>query len=252
MKVILLGAGKLGKQLYKSFVNNQTIDLIQWYNRSETNIISPEGIALTNSLDAIEKADLYILAVSDDVISSISKKLPTDILLIHTAGSVSIDVIKSHKRRGVWYPIQSFNDQQEIDFSEVTFGIETNKLSDKQLIYDLTKSIEAKPIDINSEQREKLHLAAVIVNNFVNHLLTQASLFCGDNELSFDLLRPLIRETFNKIDEISPQKAQSGPAIRNDKNTLKRHLELIKNPVLKKVYATLTSAIQKHHLNEKL
>lgn len=74
MKVILLGAGKLGKQLYKSFVNNQTIDLIQWYNRSETNLISPEGIALTNSLDAIEKADLYILAVSDDVISSISKK----------------------------------------------------------------------------------------------------------------------------------------------------------------------------------
>ena len=93
MKVILLGAGKLGKQLYKSFVNNQTIDLIQWYNRSETNIISAEGIALTNSLDAIEKADLYILAVSDDVISSISEKLPTDILLIHTAGSVSMDVI---------------------------------------------------------------------------------------------------------------------------------------------------------------
>ncbi|MDA9630901.1 DUF2520 domain-containing protein, partial [Flavobacteriaceae bacterium] len=82
MKVILLGAGKLGKQLYKSFVNNQTIDLIQWYNRSETNLISPEGIALTNSLDAIEEADLYILAVSDDVISSISKKLPTDILLV--------------------------------------------------------------------------------------------------------------------------------------------------------------------------
>ena len=101
-----------------------------------------EGIALTNSLDAIEKADLYILAVSDDVISNISKKLPTDVLLIHTAGSVSIDVIKSHKRRGVWYPIQSFNDQQEIDFSEVTFGIETNKLSDKQLIYELTKSID--------------------------------------------------------------------------------------------------------------
>ena len=61
-------------------------------------------------------------------------------------------------------------------------------------------------------------------------MFTQASLFCKDNELSFNLLRPLIRETFNKIDEISPQKAQSGPAIRNDKNTLKRHLELIKNP----------------------
>ena len=77
-------------------------------------------------------------------------------------------------------------------------------------------------------------------------------LFCKDNDLSFDLLSPLIRETFNKIDEISPQKAQSGPAIRNDKNTLKRHLELIKNPVLKKVYSSLTTAIQKHHLNEKL
>ena len=157
-----------------------------------------------------------------------------------------------HTRRGVWYPIQSFNNKQEIDFSEVTFGIETSKLSDKQLIYKLTNSIKAKSIDINSKQREKLHLAAVIVNNFTNHLFTQASLFCKDNRLSFDLLRPLIRETYSKIDEISPHDAQSGPALRNDKNTLKRHLELIKDPVLKKVYATLTSAILKHHLNEKL
>ena len=252
MKVILLGAGKLGKQLYRSFVNNKTIDLIQWYNRSQTNLLSPEGIALTNSLETIKKADLYILAVSDDMISSISKKLPLDILLIHTAGSISIDELSRHTRRGVWYPIQSFNNKQEIDFSEVTFGIETSKLSDKQLIYKLTNSIKAKSIDINSKQREKLHLAAVIVNNFTNHLFTQASLFCKDNRLSFDLLRPLIRETYSKIDEISPHDAQSGPALRNDKNTLKRHLELIKDPVLKKVYATLTSAIQKHHLNEKL
>jgi hypothetical protein len=83
-------------------------------------------------------------------------------------------------------------------------------------------------------------------------LFTQASLFCEDNELSFDLLRPLIRETFNKIDKISPEEAQSGPAIRNDKNTLKRHLELIKNPELKKVYKTLTASIKNYYLNEKL
>jgi|TARA_B110000285_G_scaffold47856_1_gene54063 predicted short-subunit dehydrogenase-like oxidoreductase (DUF2520 family) len=252
MKVILLGAGMLGKQLYKTFVNHPTVDLIQWYNRSETDTISPEGIALTNVLDDLEKADLLLLAVSDDALSGIAKKIHTNALVLHTAGSVSIDALHPHKRRGVWYPIQSFSNQKNIDFSVLTFGVETNNPSDKQLVLNLTKSIEAKAIDLNSDQREKLHFAAVMVNNFTNHLFTQAALFCEENNLSFNLLRPLIQETVDKIDILSPQDAQTGPALRNDQSTLKRHLELIKNPTLKAVYTTLTAAIQKHHGSEKL
>ena len=80
----------------------------------------------------------------------------------------------------------------------------------------------------------------------------QAAALCKAHQLSFDLLRPLIAETAQKIEALSPEAAQTGPALRNDTMTLQRHLEIIQDPTLKTIYNTLTTSIQKHHESSQL
>jgi predicted short-subunit dehydrogenase-like oxidoreductase (DUF2520 family) len=120
------------------------------------------------------------------------------------------------------------------------------------LLMELAQTIGSKPKILSSEQREIVHLAAVLVNNFTNHLLTQAAKLCEAHNLPFELLRPLLIETVRKTEQSTPHESQTGPALRNDQKTLSRHLKLIENPELKKIYITLTSAIQNHYENEKL
>ena len=251
MKIILLGAGKLGKQLYAAFVNHPKINLIQWYQRGTLTERSSEGIPITSSLSKIYQADIYLLAISDDSVAEVAQKLPSTALVVHTAGSVQMNVIPQ-KRKGVFYPLQSFSNNQLVDFSTIPIGIEATEEKDVTLLMELAQTIGSKPKILSSEQREIVHLAAVLVNNFTNHLLTQAAKLCEAHNLPFELLRPLLIETVRKTEQSTPHESQTGPALRNDQKTLSRHLKLIENPELKKIYITLTSAIQNHYENEKL
>ncbi len=243
MRIILIGAGKLGNQLYKSIISNKVVKIIQWVNRSAKKNETPEGISIVKKASNLENIDLYLLAVSDDSISTISGSLPTDAFVVHTSGSQSLNTI-SQKRAGVFYPLQSFSENKDVDFSKISVGIESKIRTDVNLLKKLAKSIKASVFEINSQQRQKLHLAAVLVNNFTNHLFVEAADICKKNDLSFNLLKPMIRETFEKIETLSPQDAQTGPAIRRDEKTIIKHLKLIKSPYLKSIYKLFTSAIQ--------
>ena len=243
MRIILIGAGKLGNQLYKSIISNKVVKIIQWVNRSAKKNETSEGISIVKKASNLENIDLYLLAVSDDSISTISGSLPTDAFVVHTSGSQSLNTI-SQKRAGVFYPLQSFSENKDVDFSKISVGIESKIRTDVNLLKKLAKSIKASVFEINSQQRQKLHLAAVLVNNFTNHLFVEAADICKKNDLSFNLLKPMIRETFEKIETLSPQDAQTGPAIRRDEKTIIKHLKLIKSPYLKSIYKLFTSAIQ--------
>ena len=243
MRIILIGAGKLGNQLYKSIISNKVVKIIQWVNRSAKKNETSEGISIVKKASNLENIDLYLLAVSDDSISTISGSLPTDAFVVHTSGSQSLNTI-SQKRAGVFYPLQSFSENKDVDFSKISFGIESKIRTDINLLKKLAKSIKASVFEINSQQRQKLHLAAVLVNNFTNHLFVEAADICKKNDLSFNLLKPMIRETFEKIETLSPEDAQTGPAIRRDEKTIIKHLKLIKSPYLKSIYKLFTSAIQ--------
>ena len=251
MKIILLGAGKLGKQLYRAFVCSPEIDFVQWYDRSAKTKVSADGIPITSSLADIQEADLYLLAVSDDAISEVAVKLPHTSFVAHTAGGVPINDIPQ-KRKGVFYPIQSFSNNQKIDFSTIPFGIEASIPEDQELLIQLVSFLGASYQLLSSSQRETLHLAAVLVNNFTNHLLTQAAALCTSQKLSFELLQPLLLETVQKQEKLTPLQAQTGPALRKDQKTINRHLKLIENKDLEKIYKTLTASIQKFYENEKL
>ena len=244
MKITLIGGGKLGKQLYRVCTAASEIELVQWVVRSAERGKTPEGISLVNEVNVLHPADLYLLAVTDEVISKVAGTLPEEAFVVHTAGGVALEVLNQN-RAGVFYPLQTFSEGRNIDFSKLPIGLESKDASDLPLLEQLVQALGARSFHMNSKQREHLHLAAVLVNNFTNHLFAEAASICSQNYLPFELLNPLIQETVNKLEYLSPKAAQTGPAIRHDQKTIEKHLTLIQERSLQEIYKVVTLAIQK-------
>lgn len=249
ISVVLLGAGNVATHLYNAFSGSDQIVVKQWYNRTLSSIASySHQVAITDDLKALEGADAYIMAVSDDAISELSKQLNfEDRLVIHTSGSASIHDMDKKHRRGVFYPLQTFSKDADIDFKHVPICIETINKEDLQILKDLAEAIGSSFYKITTEQRQTLHLSAVYVNNFTNQLYRIAHEISDAKSINFDILKPLILETAKKVQNMSPYMAQTGPAKRNDKKTIKRHLKQLENEDHKAIYELLTASIKKTH-----
>ena len=243
MKITLIGGGKLGEHLYKVLISVGQVQLLKWVIRSREESLTPEGINIVNKIEQEEKCDIYLIAVSDNSIKEVVQLLPKDSFVVHTSGSISLKEIK-RDRAGVFYPIQTFTKGSDVNFSEIFVGLESKNSKDLMILKKLAKHIGSKSFVLNSSKREQLHLAAVLVNNFTNHLFAEANLICKKNNLPFDLLLPLIKETVQKVEKLSPKNSQTGPASRNDSETISKQIKLITNSRLKKIYKVLTSAIQ--------
>ena len=227
VSVLLIGNGNVATHLNNAFLDVDSIRVTQISSRK---------------LDLIPQADVTIIAVSDDAISIVSSKIKNS-FVVHTSGSVSMSDLKNKSKKGVFYMLQTFSKDKKVDFSEVPFCLEAENKKGYQLLEQLAKSIGKKIYPINSEQRKTLHVAAVFVNNFTNHLYKIGNDICEKNNVPFEILQPLINETASKIEQLSPKKAQTGPAVRNDKKTIKNHLDLLdKNQ--QKIYKTLTKSIK--------
>lgn len=249
ISVVLLGAGNVATHLYKVFKKAENVELKQWYNRSFDAISSYKNeVKTTDNLDDLEQADIYIMAVSDDSIAQLSRDLPFEGRLVaHTSGSVSIHDMDKKNQRAVFYPLQTFSKDAELDFSEIPICIEVTEKPNLQLLKDLAENLGCKPYKISTEQRQTLHLSAVYVNNFTNQLYRIAHEISDAKSINFDILKPLIMETARKVQNLSPYMAQTGPAKRNDKKTIKRHLKQIENEEHKNIYELLTASIKKTH-----
>jgi predicted short-subunit dehydrogenase-like oxidoreductase (DUF2520 family) len=247
IKTVVLGSGNVGSHLIKVFLSNSNIELLQVFNRDLNKIKSlQKNVLITNDLSKIVDADIYIIAISDDAIHEFSKSLRlNNKLIVHTSGSVSLDAIEN-KRRGVFYPLQSFSAHKEVYFKKIPICLETKEEKDLALLENLATLISNHVYKIDSNQRKKLHLAAVFVNNFVNHLYEIGHQICTDNQVPFEILLPLIKETSEKITTYNPKEVQTGPAKRNDQITIKNQLDQL-NPDHKKIYALLTESILKTH-----
>lgn len=254
ISVVILGAGNVATHLYNAFCKTKNVSVKQWFNRSLKSIDAyKNSVDITDDLLALKDADIYILAVSDDAIAKLSAQLPFENkLVVHTSGSVSVyDLDKKHKR-GVLYPLQTFSKNAEMDFKNVPICIETINKKSYPLLKELAVSLGSPTKRVNSDQRRILHLAAVFVNNFTNQLYRIGHEITESEGAEFDLLKPLILETAKKAQELSPYLAQTGPAKRNDKKTIKKHLKLLENDHHKDIYELLTASIQRTHGRKKL
>lgn len=248
IKVVLLGSGNVASHLANALASAANVDLLQRYGRSErNNSFFDPGIPFTTDLNALQKADVYIIAINDDSIEGFSKSLEhLKGLVVHTSGSVPMTAIDNKLRKGVLYPVQTFSKGKALDFKLVPLALETENEDDYRLLYELGTSISDVVIRVNSSQREKLHLSAVFANNFSNYMFLTAKDICDDHDLSFDILRPIILETAQKIMNTEPMIAQTGPARRNDNKVIEKQLLLLEGEK-KEIYRVLTNAIKKRY-----
>lgn len=228
--------------------------VVQVWGRNEENAKSLAGMLGNGSFSSdpaqlYPRADLYIMAIADDAIENLAGKLKVnDRVVVHTAGSVSKDVLKpSSKNYGVLYPLQSLR-KERIEPGEIPFLIDGNTADDLTFIFEFARTISPKVEMAGDSQRLHLHLAAVMVNNFVNHLYTRAYAYCQGAHVDFGLLLPLISETAARISNESPAHWQTGPAMRNDKATIGTHLSLLKDQGnLAKLYEVISEDILKYY-----
>jgi len=247
--VSIIGAGNVATHLFKAFAKTKTVSVKQWFSRDLNKISSFKNqVEIIDDINALTEADLYIIAVNDDAISSVSEALPfKNRLVVHTSGSVGIYDLDKKNRRAVFYPLQTFSKEAKVDFKQVPICIETIGKKDYPQLKLLAEAIGSNSYKVNSDQRKALHLAAVFVKNFTNQLYRVAHEITESEGVDFDILKPLILETAKKVQDMSPYMAQTGPAKRNDKKTIKRHLKQLENEQHKAIYNLLTNAIKKTH-----
>ncbi len=252
VKVIFLGFGNVNSHLLNALYKSTEVSVEQIFNRNYINLNSAfEDIPFTNDVSKIGEADVYIIGIPDDAIAPFSESLPfQNKLVVHTSGGAAMNVLASKNRRGIFYPLQTFSKQQKVDFENIPICIEAENANDLQLLRTLGETISNNVVEISSEKRAKLHLAAVFVNNFVNYLYQVGSEILEDEDISFQILKPLIAETASKIESLSPEAAQTGPAKRNDKKTIEKHLNLLADSPHKKLYELFTEQLNQKYGKE--
>ncbi|WP_190808517.1 Rossmann-like and DUF2520 domain-containing protein [Flagellimonas sp. S3867] len=244
--VILLGTGNLAQHLFDAFISAPNVKIEQVYGRNAEKLKRFQPQVATCSIPSeIKDADVYIIAVKDDAIVQVAEHLSSKKgIVVHTSGAKEMDCIPI-PNRGVFYPLQTFTEGKPLDFKDIPVCLEVKQDSSLQLLQALAQEVSGRVYQIDSEQRKKLHLAAVFVNNFTNHLYHIGEDICQKEGLSFSLLQPLIQETAKKILEISPIEAQTGPARRGDDQSIKSHLSLLKNQKHVELYTLFSEAIKK-------
>jgi len=245
IRVVIIGSGNVAQHLIKAFAKSDNIDVIQAFSRNKESLEnSIDSSKITTNFDDLADADLYIISVSDNAIAEVSHQLNIEKkLVVHTSGSVDIIDLDDKNRKGVFYPLQTFSKNKEINFGIIPICLEAENNEDYKLLETVAKSISNQVFNINSNQRKALHVSAVFVNNFVNHLYKIGNDICNENNIPFEILQPLILETANKITLLSPNKAQTGPAKRNDTQTINTHLQFLTDENQKEIYKILTKSI---------
>lgn len=257
-KISLIGAGRVAHHLGVEF-QNRGLEVVSLYgrDREEAKALAQKlGINHLAKIDGRIKADLIVLAVSDDSVGEVARQLSehNTALVVHTSGAVPMNVIPSYFRRGVFYPLQSFSFDKKVVWENVPFCIEAENDEDVNALGMLAERISRKVHLLNSEQRKALHLAAVFANNFANLMFEYAEELLEKAEIDRSILHPLVLETANKLLMQTAAESQTGPAKRGDLETIKSHQALLKEgSSLRKIYDILTREIyERSEHDEKL
>jgi predicted short-subunit dehydrogenase-like oxidoreductase (DUF2520 family) len=247
------GAGRVAEALCKAlFHAGIRIDLVV----SET---AKSGKALAGSCKSEWSSELIfpkstkviIVAVPDHRLKSVLEniKCTPGTLVAHTAGSFGLDIFPEHTmQKGVFYPLQTFSKNRKINFTDLTFLLESSGEGSFNILRNLAESIGGKVYSVDTEQRRMLHVAAVFVCNFTNHMLTAGKEVASRAGFKFEILEPLIHETILKALDSGPEKSQTGPAVRHDQNTIEKHLELLSfSTEFQRIYEEMTRSIIEYY-----
>jgi len=253
MNVVLLGSGNVATNLALALKANGE-NIVQVFSPNLVNakeLAERIGSESINSFSEIDRgADLYIISIKDDAIAEVARNLKgVDGLVVHTSGTTDIKVLSSEvKHAGVFYPLQTFSKSREVDFKTIPLCLEATDAKQLEILTQVAEKLSNKVYQLDGEKRKVLHLAAVFACNFTNHLYALSNQILTKNDLNFDLIKPLIAETADKVMVDLPENVQTGPAIRHDENTMNKHLAMLSDlPELQEIYQTLSNSIKLAH-----
>ena len=250
MKIVLLGSGNVATHLAQALVAKGE-EMVQVFSQSLRNAISLTDLVGGEPIDDLTQvnnnADLYIIAVKDDAIAGIADQLKSVTgLVVHTSGTTDMTVISSKvEHAGVFYPLQTFSKAKPVFFDEIPLCIDATDETQLKVLNTLASKLSNRVYRVDGNQRKILHLAAVFACNFPNHLYALANQLLQQHQLDFEIIRPLIKETADKVMINLPESVQTGPAIREDETTLNKHFSMLSNvPELQNIYQTLSDSIK--------
>ena len=249
--IVFIGAGNLATNLAKAMYRNG-FRIEQIYSRTKESAKAladlVEAEYTTELAEVAMDAQLYIVALKDTALVELLPQIAAGkerSLLVHTAGSIPMGIWEGMTQRyGVFYPMQTFSKQREVDFREIPFFIESNSPEDTMLLKAIASVLSEKVYEATSEQRKSLHLAAVFTCNFTNHMYALSAELLKKYNLPFDVMLPLIEETARKVHVLEPKLAQTGPAIRYDENVISGHLKMLADePEVQQLYQSISESI---------
>ena len=244
-----IGAGNLATQLSKA-LKSKDFGIAQVYSRTEQSakiLADFLDTKFTTSINDIDKnVDIYFIALADSVVDKVLSQINFENkLVVHCSGSLPLSYLEKYSNNvGVFYPLQTFSKGREVDFQEIPVFIESNSERNEKLMLQIARELSGSVFVLNSEKRKMLHISAVFACNFVNHFYTIAADILKSENIQFEVLKPLIIETAKKVQELEPEKAQTGPAVRFDENIINSHLiELNKFADYQQLYSLISKSI---------
>lgn len=251
MLISFLGSGNVATHLAKALHKSgyQIIDI--WSKTPQNaqllaNMVGAKAIEHPSLISP--SSEMIIVCVSDnavkDVISSLQLK---NQILVHTAGTLPMSILENNAENiGVLYPLQTFSKQVSVNFSTIPMAIEANNQSTLETIKSLSLSLSEHIYEVSSQKRKLLHISAVFACNFTNHFYAIADELLSKNDLDFNMLKPLIEATTQKIKQHKPKEVQTGPARRNDINVMQEHIAMLSQyPDWVKIYEAISNDIVK-------
>ena len=253
MTVTLIGSGNLATNLGHA-LKDAGAGILQIYSRTKEHALRLADElrieAYTTQISAINKeSDVYIVSVKDDALKEVGQALSAqlpDKLIVHTAGSIPMDMLPC-EHRGVFYPMQTFTRQRIVPFKPIPIFIEASNTEDLQTLRHLAAMLSDCVIDLSSDDRKWLHIAAVFCCNFTNHMATLSAWLLEKHDIPFSVMLPLMEETVRKLHHLPPSEAQTGPAVRGDEVVIQRHVQMLQDvdePHLAELYQALSTSIR--------
>ena len=247
LKIVIIGSGNLATQLSLA-LQEAGKDIVQVYSRSEEHartLAEKIGCDFTTDVEDINRqADIYIVSIKDDAISEMAATLAGVSMILHTAGSIPMDVFSGHAQHyGVLYPMQTFSKNRQVDFREIPCFIEASDEATLTAVRSLAESISSHVVDCDSERRKKMHLAAVLACNLANHCYRLAERVVEAEHIDFRLFQPLIMETARKVATMSPRDAQTGPMVRYDQRVMDMQIQMLPDERTRDIYRLMADSI---------
>ncbi len=247
-KIAIIGYGNLGFHLV-NHLSEAGYSITQVFTRDKTKSrISKYKIDFIDDLKLLNNdADVYFLPVKDDALNEVAKQLSLKGKMVaHCSASVEMNVLKNCTADfGVFYPLQTFSREVEVDFRNIPILIEAVNKKTISVLKEIASSLSDEVIEVNHQQRLAVHVAAVFANNFSNHLFSVAEEILKKENISYKILLPLIEETVRKVKDLAPSKSQTGPAKREDDKTIQKHLKFLSDKKdLKNLYTIISEQIK--------